>query len=232
MGSAIGGIVSLTYGKVEGCYNEGNVIGKEQIGGIAGQLAAGGVIQKSKNSGRIEGLNYVGGITGAAFGNIEESYNEGEVIGTGQCIGGICGYVGKEAISTIQNTYNKGKIIAEGNSANYVGGICGYVGSNATSVNVKNNYNVGQIEIKGTGATYVGGAIGNITITSAIKADKNYYQLGVVTQAGSYTSGTSKTETEMKADAFVNTMNEGLTEAAWEKANRRNNGYPVLIGME
>ena len=232
-GNGIGGIVGASDGfSIINSINNGTIIGKkERIGGIAGSVQSEGSVSNSKNEGRIEGINQVGGIIGFINGNIEECYNKGEVTGRGECIGGICGIIG-ETVTTIQNTYNKGKIIGEGNTAKCIGGIVGAVSVNATTVNINNNYNVGQIEIKGTGVTSVGGAIGYIKTTDTLKAVKNYFKAGVVTQVGSYTSGTSKTEAEMKADTFVDTMNEGLAENAWEKANGRNNGYPVLIGME
>lgn len=114
-----------------------------------------------------------GGIT------IQNCYNNGNVTGTGDYVGGISGY--DYSGRNITNCYNAGKV----SGTKYVGGILGYNENinNGTSKSskdtrfkyIKNCYNTG--EIIGTGDC-VGGIAGHVYNTSSaiIGTTENYIQ--------------------------------------------------------
>ena len=81
----IGGIVGYSYGTVENCYNIGSVKAKlpvnlgakqnEAIGGIAGQLHAGGILKNSYTIGAVTGPETgIGSVIGMNSGTVENTY--------------------------------------------------------------------------------------------------------------------------------------------------------------
>ena len=81
----IGGIVGYSYGTVENCYNIGSVKAKlpvnlgakqnEAIGGIAGQLHAGGILKNSYTTGAVTGPETgIGSVIGMNSGTVENTY--------------------------------------------------------------------------------------------------------------------------------------------------------------
>ena len=165
----VGGIVGYTAGDIVNVYNTGNIKGTQYVGGITGR-AQSGKIENSWNTGKITGSHYLGGIAGYSADTIRESYNEGEIIGTGssQYLGGIIGY----AKDTLSNVHNTGNVSG---GSKYLGGIAGY-----TTGNISNVYNTGNIE----GAQYVGG----ITGRSANGKIENSWNKGEIT-GGHYLAG-------------------------------------------
>ncbi len=74
-----GGIVGDNSGRIESCSFIGTVIGKENVGGIAGINRPTGTISDCKVSGEIIGEQQAGGITGTNEGVISSSQNEARV---------------------------------------------------------------------------------------------------------------------------------------------------------
>ena len=81
----IGGIVGHSYGTVENCYNIGSVKAKlpvnlgatqnKAIGGIAGQLHAGGILKNSYTIGAVTGPETgIGSVIGMNSGTVENTY--------------------------------------------------------------------------------------------------------------------------------------------------------------
>ena len=81
----IGGIVGYSYGTVENCYNIGSVKAKlpvnlgatqnKAIGGIAGQLYAGGILKNSYTIGAVTGPEAgIGSVIGINSGTVENTY--------------------------------------------------------------------------------------------------------------------------------------------------------------
>ena len=81
----IGGIVGYSYGTVENCYNIGSVKAKlpeklgaiqnKAIGGIAGQLYAGGILKNSYTIGAVTGPETgIGSVIGINSGTVENTY--------------------------------------------------------------------------------------------------------------------------------------------------------------
>ena len=87
----IGGLVGyLVNGKMDKCYNTGNVTAATtDVGGLAGSTNS-GEISNSYNTGNVTGTTDVGGLAGRSYYEISNSYNTGNVTGTtyvGGCIG-------------------------------------------------------------------------------------------------------------------------------------------------
>ena len=90
----VGGIVGRTGADclIEGCFNNGQVEGNENIGGIAGFTNNNSVLQNCYNTGGILGTIYIGGIIGKNDGKSKNCYNIGSVSGeTVERYGGIVG---------------------------------------------------------------------------------------------------------------------------------------------
>ena len=121
-----GGIVGAVekFAGVDNCTNYGNIVSTSDgraVGGIAGSIYRGAddiqtKVQNCSNYARVEGFRLVGGIVGGNNGNsiIKNCYNEGEIIGRDQYIGGILGASDVSSYSNINcsilNCYSKGKI--------------------------------------------------------------------------------------------------------------------------
>ena len=177
----IGGIVGYNQGTVIDAHNSGSVhdgtSDSARVGGIAGYNDNGGVISYSDNSGAVTGkgdYSATGGIIGYNNGSVNNSFNNGNIIGYGDFLGGIVG----NNVGGIVDSYNKGKIEGKGYDT-VTGGITG-INDAGTANNVYNSgivnsvgYNVGGIvgqnysgtlsnayntgTITGNGSEYVGG---------------------------------------------------------------------------
>ena len=130
--------------------------------GLFGYLAENGEI---KNVGVIDsyfrGMNGVGGVCGRNYyGTITGCYNTGTVSGSGNCVGGVCGYDTDNG--TITGCYNTGTVSGERS----VGGVCGWKDNRGIIIG---SYNTGTV----SGIEYVGGVCGytdNGTITGSYNA--------------------------------------------------------------
>lgn len=74
-----GGIVGLNNATISSCYNVGDIINDNEseeikIGGICGQNLSESYIYSSYNIGKINSNGYIGGIVGANYGEITNSY--------------------------------------------------------------------------------------------------------------------------------------------------------------
>ena len=112
--------------------------------------------------------NYVGGITGACFSKVENSYNVGKIKGVEQ-VGGIIGATGEVENIIISNCYNTGEVI--GNIG--LGGIAGAIFGKGT---IENNYNKGKI----IGIEGIGGIIGGFGNSDSINTITKCYSKGEV----------------------------------------------------
>lgn len=75
----VGGIAGENYGEILNCTFFGTVIGKTDVGGIAGINKVSGRISDCTVSGEVLGENRTGGISGTNDGLISSSKNEGKV---------------------------------------------------------------------------------------------------------------------------------------------------------
>ncbi|URZ17432.1 fibronectin type III domain-containing protein [Clostridium felsineum] len=164
-GDNAGGLVGNLTGSIVNSYATGDVVSKagRYTGGLVGEIT--GNISKCYTTNNVTANGEdVGGIIGWINGTIDQSYATGSVTSilvqgsttsTGNCVGGLVGYMYS---GTIKNSFNMAKVT--GNS--YVGGIEGYVYS---SSNINYCYSTGKIIATGS---YVGGLTGSsATITSS-----------------------------------------------------------------
>ena len=141
----------------------GDVTGVDYVGGLVG-YQFGGTIDSSSASSKVTGANFVGGLVGRSDGSsalrylsstntqsslISNSSATGEVIGSGNNVGGLVGYNAYGTIDT--GSFSTGKVTG----GNYhVGGL---VGQNASTGTIDNSYHAtGAV----TGSNYVGGLVG------------------------------------------------------------------------
>lgn len=152
--SYVGGLIGFCQNAtIENCHNKANVSGIGNVGGIVGftgdtkKVGFGSHITNSTNSGDILATgDYVGGIVGWARDTyFTDVVNSGDIKTSGEIVGGISSRVCGGSVTNAQNSGN-----VEG--TNNVGGITGHL-SWATITNVSNS---GKI----IGNDYVGGLVG------------------------------------------------------------------------
>ncbi|KHD37442.1 hypothetical protein NL50_04505 [Clostridium acetobutylicum] len=164
-GDDVGGIVGNLTGNITNSYATGDVISKvgRYTGGLVGGIT--GTISQCYTTNNVTASGEeVGGIVGWLNGTMDQSYATGSVTSicvqgsttsTGNCVGGLVGYVYS---ATIKNSFSTAKV--SGNS--YVGGIDG---GSRSGVNINYCYSAGKIIATGS---YVGGlAGGSATIVSS-----------------------------------------------------------------
>ncbi len=99
----VGALVGNLNGSVNNCYSTGNVIGNDYAGGLIGVCNVGSIISNSYNRCNVTSTSYVGGLTGAHYGNIQNCYSAGIIVGSGSDIGGLIGYLG--SAGTVSNSF-------------------------------------------------------------------------------------------------------------------------------
>ena len=123
--------------------NSGEIVGRDYVGGVAGQIYARFnidadytlTLSKTENYGNVTGTTYAGGISGhvdldnSNSGNsigltATELKNTGNVSGT-EYVGGLFGYANSDRASSISDSSSSAII----NADYYVGGLAGYLGS-------------------------------------------------------------------------------------------------------
>ena len=155
----VGGVVGYNGGTVTDCYNTGDVTGKYYAGGVFGEN--GGTVTDCYNTGNVTGKEDVGGVAGINTGTVTNCYNNGSVTG-GNPVGGVVG----ENHGTVTDCYNTGSVTGKED----VGGVVGHCWK--YDVTVTNCYNTGSV----TGEEVVGGVVGSSSCTV-----KNCYNTGSVT---------------------------------------------------
>ena len=118
--------------KILNCSFQGDVKGGGTcVGGIVGDTSSGCEVSGCFVTGKVEGLQRVGGIAGNGVGKIKNCYALANVTATGVNAGGIAGYAYGV---TIENCYYSGEV-----SAKWAGGIAGYVSKSISgSTEIKN----------------------------------------------------------------------------------------------
>lgn len=155
----VGGIVGWCYGgMISDCTAEVDVIGKNNVGGIAGDTFieednAGREADflRCVNRGTVTGKENVGGIVGKR-GTVKECTNYGEIVGDTR-VGGIIGRT-EDAVNNCENRGEVKGVAKNSDGYSYVGGIAGYSEASEMTV-VKNLENHGNISA-------VGGAVGGL----------------------------------------------------------------------
>ena len=223
---AIGGICgNVNCTTISGCYNEGNVSGADDIGGITGRV--------SSHSDTAE--------------TIINCYNNGDITGP-YIAGGIVGAGLSDGLLYISNCFNTATVLSQalklyGTQEGYAGGICGYVSSEY--INITNSFNVGRVYCSNSAADCaLGGILGSAISSSVDCVLSNNYFGGDCTL--SYGFGFDQSN---EGCTFISTLNsqsyaknrEWYTSQAnwnsdlpwdfdnvWSINSAQNNGYPYL----
>ena len=75
----VGGIVGVNYGSIENCKFSGNVIGDNEVGGIAGVNEETGEIRRCESDANVIGNHSAGGIVGSNHGILNNCSNSGSI---------------------------------------------------------------------------------------------------------------------------------------------------------
>jgi parallel beta-helix repeat protein len=182
-----GGLVGQTWSNISNCYFIGNVTGRDEVGGFVGLNTAGASITNSHSFASVYGRDRIGGFVGECSETLFNCYSTGDVVATGNYVGGLVGDGGM-----ITNCYSTCNVT--GNSS--VGGLAGRNLGDVTS----KSYSTGNI----TGITeYIGGLIGqnsagtvtNTYSTGAVNGTAQRvggligYNWGVTDVTNSYSTG-------------------------------------------
>ena len=147
-GRFVGGVAGIMIGSASGCTNNASIIGKDWVGGIAGDVEKVGNASYNKlvNTGDISGEKYVGGIFGDLYNStdrsgsfvitISECSNSGYIKGAdyvGGLFGRIYGYNDYSSSSNTKITANLLDNTGDVSGNSIVGGIAGYVYSDTNS---------------------------------------------------------------------------------------------------
>ncbi|HWS43128.1 MAG TPA: S-layer homology domain-containing protein [Pseudoflavonifractor sp.] len=217
-----------TDGAIQDLTVEGTISSSQTsnafIGGIAGQVQGGSIVNCVSKVGIDAKGNKIGGVAGDATGTsvFTGCANLGSINAKGMS-GGVIGGMSGTANISIKNCYNTGMVTATG--TNY-GGIVGYA---TGTVTIENCYNADSGVRSGTNS---GALVGYLSSTSTAV---NSYWLGDETTVGvgnaaAPTSCSFKTEAELKAITFLDTLNQNAPEGSRFAADPGdlNGGYPVL----
>ncbi len=201
----------VSRGKIINLGVSGNITGKKDVGGIAGYIN-GSRIYNCYNKANISGTNTNGNVIIGGIAGSGDQYNVNNIIRNCYNIGNISG-------STMATTINNSAWL-------YLGGILGQ------GENVYNCYNVGDISGEIRASAYknkvtdsIGPIIGKANNEKAIT---NCYYREETTINGNTKNeiGTSKPETEMRADTFIEEL--GSDDFA-KDSEEQNDGYPILL---
>ena len=173
-GSNAGGIAGYLdlNSDVQNCTNTATVTGQDCVGGIFGKTDKSVTISNNENTGNVSGKNYVGGLAGYGSSvSLLQCQNEsGTVTGTGDYVGGLCGYYAGSSYYVISGSYNTAAVTGDGS---YVGGICGYSEGYLSTI-----YNTGNV----VGGNRVGGICGQqVAVSRYSESVECFYNTGDVT---------------------------------------------------
>jgi hypothetical protein len=182
------------------------------------------------------GRNYTGGMVAYA-GNtrINDSYVSGGTLFALSYCGGLVGYQTPGDNSIISGCYNTCTVTGN----NYVGGLVGY----SDRATVRNSYAAALVSAQGSAVgAIIGGAQDvlnyncyfNDSITGqafAIGENNISNSITQKAQTGTTDSEGNMSSAAMRMQAFVNTLNQGLSLPVWKMDGNPpiNNGFPILI---
>jgi hypothetical protein len=218
-GDFVGGIVGDAIGEIviDDCHNHGDLLHTDtnrstgRVGGIIGRvdngqwavgvgegkysISAFGRISNCSNTGNIKGYQYVGGIIGGQFGNIDIQYcyNSGNLEGVSFGKLYMGGIAGKSEGGTIDSCYNLGDIYDSHWSEGHIRAVGGIAGSEEGRADgttaITNCYTTGEITLRtdnmGTGSIYTVGNIsgGNqVSYANQMRYTNAFYLEGLIPQ--------------------------------------------------
>lgn len=213
---------------VTNSYNSGDISSSSNLsssyasnsyaGGLLGTFESGdlsAVITNSCNVGEVfsKACDYIyaGGLLGSNYRTyltITNSYNTGEVYGTGHCYAG--GLIGADDgwKTSIANSYNTGRIA----SAYYNGGLIGFLSNTKTTI--EHSYNTGDMPGNSCGLSgtenYV--RIVDSYVLKGIRANTNKDSFGTV----------------CAKDELINAAAAKWDSSLWNFDSKQNDGFPIL----
>jgi len=185
----VGGLVGKNEGTASNSYSTGSVIGNNRVGGLVGRNE--GTVSDSYSTGSVTGHDDVGGLVGKNEGTASDAYSTGSVTGNNH-VGGL---VGKNS-DAVSNSYATGSVIGH----DYVGGL---VGKNEGPAS--NSYSTGNV----TGYDYVGGLVGKNLDTVS-----NSYSTGNVTGNGDVGGLVGENDEGTVSNSFWDTQTSGQGSSA------------------
>ena len=223
-----GGIAGLNAGRIENSHNTSVVTNTNTSGNGTGGIVGwgSGTVSKCYNEGNIEGKDNVGGIVGNTnnTGNVELSYNKAEVVNSdttassGENAAGIIGW----NRGNVSNCYNIGKITNKNTNSNiYTGGLIGL-----NSGPIKNSYNIGEIVPSGGKIGAIIGR--NYSTMTNCYAIKEILKNGVSYEEGTTTSTEHVIESTTLKTYTSKLNEDGANTYWSDDKNIINNGYPIL----
>ncbi|MDR2652058.1 MAG: T9SS type A sorting domain-containing protein [Prevotellaceae bacterium] len=147
------------------------------------------------------------------------------VTGTWMYVGGVC--AANASSSTIENCYIDNSFIS---GSDFVGGFCGLNNTIGGVSFIKNCYSTADVETKNK-STYYGGFCGYSTNDTAIVNSYviDGWQVTDSAEPGRFSlRGNVRNEAFMISSEFVDTLNDGLSVAAWQ-AHCGGEGTPSLL---
>ncbi|WP_426085153.1 YDG domain-containing protein [Janthinobacterium sp. PSRC2-1] len=164
----------------------GNASGNNNVGAVAGVVAAGGTIEQVQSSMSVTGQDGVGGLAGINQGRIAVSYASGGVSGA-RNLGGLVG----SNQGTLADVYATGAVGAAGNAdagitREHIGGLAG-----ENTGSISNAYASGAIA--GGGFSAVGGLVGSNSGALA----STYWNIDSSGQAGDGGTSIGRTAAQM-----------------------------------
>jgi hypothetical protein len=183
------------------------------------------------------GRNYTGGMVGFAENTrISDSYVSGGTLFALSYCGGLVGYQAEGTNSIISGCYNTCTVTGN----NYVGGLLGY----SNQGTVRNSYTAALVTGQGNGVgAIIGGAQDVLNYNCYFNEETTGQSFAIGENNISSSSAPSRasssaadgegnmSSSEMRMQAFVNTLNQGLVTPVWKMDYNTpiNNGFPILI---
>jgi hypothetical protein len=178
--SNIGGLIGYNVNSpVTESHSSGSVTGISSAGGLIGYSSSNSpgdhIIDNCYSSNSVDGTGSLGGLVGTLVGFISDSFNNGDINGSGENVGGLIGAID----GAIFNCYNTGTV----SGASFVGGLLGRA---VPAVQINTSYNTGSVSGSNEVTyAYVGGLVGRIGAGTI----DNCYNSGPVSGAGYYIGG-------------------------------------------
>lgn len=208
----------ISYLRITGSKNTGDVSGMNYVGGIIGNgNEYVSELSMCENTGDVEGNDFVGGYAGRANGTTMRLLKNNRTITGRGYVGGIAGQAGK-----MEECENNGTLVITGylmegeTKMSYVGGVAGWASG---LVNCTNNASIDAT----VGGKFVGGVVGHLyasrSSSNTITGNKNYGDVVGTFHVGGI-AGEFAIQDGSNSDTLVVTgnLNEGAITATTSRA--------------
>ncbi|MGV8867865.1 MAG: YDG domain-containing protein, partial [Janthinobacterium svalbardensis] len=207
----------------------GNASGNNNVGAVAGLVAAGGTIEQVHSSMSVAGQDGVGGLAGINQGRIAVSYATGGVTASGERVGGLVGdnngaisqayatgavgggasvggLVGRNG-GTIEDAYATGAIGLSANSAASQQNLGGVIGWSVAGSSASRLYFAGSVSGSGFASGTVGAVVGRAD--SGAVVGPAFFDAQSAGTVNDYGGSTGRSTAEMKQQSSFGGFNFG-----------------------